>query len=259
MSAIYHFEQGHTPLLVSMPHSGTQLPDGFAARLSDDARLLPDTDWHVPRLYDFAAELGASVLQARFSRYVVDLNRPPDDASLYPGHATTGLCPSTLFDGRPLYRNGEAPDDAETARRRERYWQPYHDRIAAELRRLHETFGYALLYDAHSIPSQVPRLFSGRLPDLNLGTVNGQSCEPNRQHAIARIMQASPYTQVVNGRFVGGYITRHYGRPSQDVHAVQMEIAQISYMDEVPAYPYHRAKGERLQPVLRAVLEAFMS
>jgi N-formylglutamate amidohydrolase len=258
MSDIYYFEQGRTPLLVSMPHSGTQLPDGFAARLSDAARSLPDTDWHVPRLYDFAGELGASVLQARFSRYVVDLNRPPDDQSLYPGQATTGLCPVTLFDGRALYQDGETPDDAEQAARRAQYWQPYQDRLASELARLRDIHGYALLYDAHSIPSRVPRLFDGRMPDLNLGTANGKSCASARQQAIAEVMASSNYTQVVNGRFVGGYITRHHGRPEQRVHAVQMEIAQVSYMDEVQGHPYNQHKAKALQPVLREILQAFL-
>jgi N-formylglutamate deformylase len=262
MKDLFHFHRGTAPILISMPHSGVELPDSVWARLSDAARLLPDTDWHVPRLYGFAEELGASVLQARPGRYLVDLNRPPDDASLYPGQVTTGLCPTTLFDGSPLYVEGGveggAPTPEEIADRRVRYWQPYHDQLAAELERIRGEFGYALLYDAHSIASRVPRLFQGRLPDLNLGTFNGTTCAPACERAIAMVMGSGDYTQVVNGRFRGGYITRHYGRPREGVHAVQMEIAQCAYMDETAGYPYNPDKAERLQPALRGMLEAFL-
>ncbi len=259
MTAPYAFQAGSTPLLVSMPHSGTELPDAIAARLTDRGRKLPDTDWHVPRLYDFAGGLGASLLQANFSRYVIDLNRPPDDASLYPGQATTGLCPVELFDGTPLYRQWQAPTDDDIGQRRERYWQPYHDKLAEELERLRAAFGYALLYDAHSIASQVPRLFDGQLSDLNLGTARGESCMPSIERAIAGVLGASDFTHVVNGRFVGGYITRHYGNPRHGVHAVQMEIAQGSYMDEMPRFPYNERKAARLQPVLKEILQAFLA
>lgn len=259
MPDLYEYHQGTTPLLVSIPHAGTWVPEALLERMTEPAQALPDTDWHVGRLYGFAKALGGTLLKANYSRYVIDLNRPPDDASLYPGQATTGLCPTTLFDGTPLYRDGAAPTDAEVARRRERYWQPYHDTLAEALARLRARHGYALLYDAHSIASRVPRLFDGRLPDLNLGTARGASCAPQIEHALAAVLRASPYSTAVNGRFVGGYITRHYGTPAAGVHAVQMEIAQGCYMDEEEeGFPYNEAKAAALRPVLRAVMEALL-
>ncbi len=258
MPDLYDFHQGATPLLVSIPHAGTVVPDALFDRLSEPAQKLPDTDWHLPRLYDFAKDLGASVLQANYSRYVVDLNRPPDNESLYPGQATTGLCPETLFDGTPVYKEAKPLSDDEVAERRERYWRPYHDKLADELVRIKSAYGYALLYDAHSIASRVPRLFDGRLPDLNLGTARGASCAPEVETSIAAILRASAFSSAVNGRFVGGYITRHYGKPAERIHALQMEIAQASYMDEVEGFPYTRAKAGALKPVLRAILTTFL-
>ena len=263
MSEIYDLHQGTLPLLVSAPHCGTGLLPGLAGRLGEDARALPDTDWHIPRLYDFARELGASFLAARLSRYVIDLNRPPDGSSLYPGQATTELCPSTLFDGRPLYREGAAPDAAEVAERRHLCWQPYHDALASELARIRARHGYALLFDAHSICSVVPRLFEGRLPDINLGTAKGASCHPGlgeRLLAAANDAGAKDgFTAVLNGRFVGGYITRHYGRPDQGVQAVQLELAQVTYMREAAPFDYLPAAAARIRPVLRHIVETFIA
>jgi N-formylglutamate amidohydrolase len=259
MSATYTYHRGASPLLISIPHAGTELPKAILQRLSRAARTLPDTDWHVPRLYEFACALRASIVQAEFSRYVVDLNRPPDDVSLYPGQATTGLCPDSLFDGTPLYVEGEAPSEEEVTERCERYWRPYHDKLSAELERIRREFGYALLYDAHSIATFVPRLFAGRLPELNLGSAGGRSCAPRCQQAIEAVMTASGRSYAVNGRFVGGYITRRYGHPAEGVHAVQMELAQSSYMDEVAGFPYNEPKARELQQVLGDVLLAFMS
>ena len=258
MPDLYTFHQGTTPLLLSIPHAGVAVPRALFDRWSEPARTLPDTDWHVPRLYDFAQDLGLSVLQATHSRYVIDLNRPPDGASLYPGRATTGLCPETLFDGTRLYKDEAPLSAAEIAERRARYWRPYHTKLAEELARLRRAYGYALLYDAHSIASRVPRLFEGRLPDLNLGTARGTSCAPGFEAKIAAILQRSGFSHAVNGRFVGGYITRHYGNPADGIHAIQMEIAQASYMDEVEGYPYNEAKAATLKPVLREVLTTFL-
>ena len=258
MPDLYDFHQGTTPLLFSIPHAGTAVPDVLFSRLSEPARKLPDTDWHVPRLYDFVKDLGASILTAHYSRYVVDLNRPPDDGSLYPGQATTGLCPDILFDGTPLYKTGPSLSDQDVAERRERYWRPYHDQLAEELARLKSAYGYALLYDAHSIASRVPRLFDGRLPDLNLGTARGASCAPEIETSVAAILRASAFSSAVNGRFVGGYITRQYGNPAGRIHAIQMEIAQASYMDEVEGFPYNEAKARQLKPVLREILTTLL-
>jgi N-formylglutamate amidohydrolase len=258
--ATFRFAIGRAPLLVSMPHVGTELPDGFAARLTAPARALPDTDWHVDRLYDFVGDLGASVLRARYSRYVIDLNRPPDDAPLYPGAAGTGLAPTTLFDGSPLYLDGRAPDGAETAERVRTCWQPYHDRLARELERLRAQFGFALLFDAHSIRSVVPRLFEGRLPDVNLGTGGGTSADPGlAEGLIAKCAAQKAYDFVLNGRFKGGYITRHYGRPESGVHALQLEMCWSTYMDERPPFEVDPQRAARLEPVLRALLQAVLA
>jgi len=252
---------GDAPLLISIPHCGTGLAPGLEARLTPEGLRLGDTDWHLPRLYDFAAALGATVLSARHSRYVVDLNRPASGESLYPGQATTGLCPTTLFDGRPLYRDGAAPDAAEIAARVEAFWKPYHDALAETLAAIQARHGRALLWDAHSIRSRVPRLFEGRLPDLNLGTARGESCDPARRARVVAAMEAAAaeagLTAVADGRFVGGYITRHYGRPEAGVDAVQMELAQCRYMDEED-FGWREDRAAALRPVLRRVVAAFL-
>lgn len=256
MSEDYSFTPGETPLLVSMPHSGLSIPDDILLRLTDRAKTLPDTDWHIPQLYDFVYTQGHSVLQANFGRYVVDLNRPPNNESLYPGQATTGLCPETLFDGEHLYRSGASLPATEIAERREKYWMPYHDKLAQALEDIKNRFGYAILYDAHSIASRVPRLFDGQLPDLNLGTANGESCCDQIQNAVDRVITDSELSTVVNGRFRGGYITRHYGDPGNNVHALQMEIAQYTYMSESSDFSYDEVRAATLKTTLNAVFEA---
>jgi len=256
---LFTFRVGTAPLLVSMPHVGTHLPPDLAARMTRDARILPDTDWHLERLYDFLDALGASVLAATHSRYVVDLNRPPDNANLYPGQDTTGLVPVDTFSRAAVYRDGAVPDDAEVALRVERYWRPYHAQLGRELDRLRVAHGYALLWDAHSIASRVPRFFSGRLPDFNLGTARGRSCAPGIIEGVAAIAQrAAGYTTVLNGRFTGGYITRRYGQPNARVHAIQLELAEITYMDEAPPFAFDPARAARLRPLLRAMLERML-
>ncbi|MEQ8968712.1 MAG: N-formylglutamate deformylase [Azospirillaceae bacterium] len=253
---LYDLERGTTPLLIDVPHAGTSVPAGIAERMTEAGRAVPDTDWFVDRLYAFARELGAGMMVARHSRFVVDLNRPPDDASLYPGQATTGLVPTTLFDGAPIYRDGQAPDEAEIAARRETYWVPYHAALAAEIDRLVAEHGRAVLWDAHSIRSVVPRLFDGRLPDLNLGTARGASCRAGLREGLSAILEGQEsFSAVVDGRFVGGYVTRHYGRPEAGVDAVQMEIAQTAYMDEAAA-TYDTDRAGRLRPVLDTLLRA---
>jgi N-formylglutamate deformylase len=255
--APFLFHQGTQPLLLSIPHMGTHVPPAIAQRLTDEARRVPDTDWHLDRLYAFARELGASVLQATHSRYVVDLNRPPDNASLYPGQATTSLCPTETFDGTPVYRAGQGVGDAGMAQRRDTWWRPYHEQLRSELERIRAQHGVALLWDAHSIRSVLPRFFEGRLSDLNLGTAKGASCAPEleqRMHDLARA--ATGYSCVLNGRYTGGYITRHYGEPARGIHAVQLEMTQCSYMQEQWPFAYDAAKAAAVQPHLRRMLEA---
>jgi len=254
------FEPGTSPLLVSMPHVGTHIPAALAADMTEAAQGVPDTDWHVDRLYDFLPALGASVLRATHSRYVIDLNRPPGGESLYPGARNTELCPTSLFDDRPIYRPGRAPDAAALAERRAVYWQPYHERLAAELAAIKARHGYALLFDAHSIRSHVPRFFEGRLWDINLGTGDGLAASPVVAEAVAAAArQAAGYTSILNGRFKGGYITRHYGRPAEWIEALQLELSQIVYMEEEPPFRFRDDRAAEIRPVLRCILEAMLA
>jgi len=257
----FRFRQGTRPLLISMPHVGTHVPPALAARLTDEAQRVPDTDWHLERLYDFADTLGASVLVATHSRFVIDLNRPPDGASLYPGQSVTGLCPVDLFDDQPLYRDpADVPSEAEIAERRAAIWQPYHTQLAQELARIQDQHGVAALWDAHSIRSVLPRFFEGQLPDLNLGTADGASCSPVLAEQLLAIGQAAPgYTAVLNGRFKGGHITRQYGNPAQGIHAVQLEMTQCSYMRESWPFNYLPEVAARVQPHVRRMLEAVLA
>lgn len=252
----FSLERGRLPLLLSLPHDGVLLPPDLLRRLTPEARAVPDTDWHVGRLYGFARQLGASVLRPTWSRYVVDLNRPPDDLSLYPGRSTTGLCPRHRFTGDPLYLPGEEPCAEEVAERVARYWQPYHLALREELDRLRDLHGYALLWEGHSIRSEVPWLFEGRLPDLNLGTADGASCSPAVEQRVQSVCAGQDaYAWVLNGRFKGGYITRNYGDPEGGVDAIQLELAQCTYMDE-DSTAYDPVRAARLQPLLSGLIEA---
>ncbi|HKE48365.1 MAG TPA: N-formylglutamate deformylase [Rhodanobacteraceae bacterium] len=252
----FTLHRGSAPLLVSLPHDGTALPDDIAARLTPSARRVPDTDWHVSRLYAFARELGASLIVPMYSRYVIDLNRPRDNASLYPGQNTTGLCPIVQFTGEAIYKAGEEPSTAEIDARIETYWRPYHEALAAEIARIRAAHGRVVLWEGHSIRSVVPFLFDGQLPDFNLGTAGGESCSVALQSRLVGILAAQrDHSYVVNGRFKGGYITRHYGEPAQDVEAIQLELAQRNYMDE-DSFEYREALAAPTQRVLRALLEA---
>lgn len=252
---IYTLHRGTAPLLISIPHDGSLIPDTLLPDLVDEARGAPDTDWHVSRLYDFARALGASILRPHHSRYVIDLNRPPDDVSLYPGQNTTGLCPTVRFTGTPVYRDGHAPTPEDIQSRIDTYWRPYHAALCAELERVRAEHGRVVLWEAHSIRSVVPFLFEGRLADLNLGTAGGASCTPALQTRLEAVMAGQgEYSFVSNGRFKGGYITRHYADVPRGVQAVQLELAQCNYMDE-DSFEYLPERAERLQKVLRAMLE----
>lgn len=231
----YKFHRGGQPLLVSIPHAGIDVPDAIARRFTERGHDLPDTDWYVDRLYEFASDLGASVLSATHSRYVVDLNRSPDSAALYESSPTSPVCPVRTFAGEPIYLPGEEPDPAEVAERVETYWHPYHQCIAEELWRIRSEHGHALLWDAHSILSRLPGLFEGELPDFNLGTRDNAACPENVAESLLRTVQADgKYGAVLNGRFKGGYITLAYGRPADRVWAVQLELTQKTYMRETP-------------------------
>lgn len=260
MSDITHtLTQGSIPLLISMPHVGTRIPPEIAAGMTPTALQLDDTDWHIERLYDFARAMGASILVPTYSRYVIDLNRPPDGSSLYPGQATTGLCPQTTFDGIALYQAGAEPDAAQTAQRLDAYWRPYHAALQAELARLQAGHGRVFLWEAHSIRSHVPRLFDGELPVFNFGSVGGQSCDPARAARLFALAQATGRSAVLDGRFKGGYITRAYGRPQQGVQAIQLELAQRAYMEERLPYAYDETAAAQTAMQLEALVRAFIA
>jgi formiminoglutamase len=248
--------RGDGPVVLGMPHTGTHVPPDILARLNDLGRTLSDTDWHIDRLYNELLP-GVTVVRATFHRYVIDANRPPDGESLYPGQNTTGLCPVTDFDGRDIYRMGESPGTDEIEDRRAHFHAPYHAALAAEVDRVRARHGTAVLYDCHSIRSQIPFLFEGTLPDFNIGTNEGQSCAPQLEAAVTRLCgEAEGYTSVLNGRFKGGWTTRHYGRPNAGVHAIQMELAQSTHLaTEALPFAYEAGKAARLRPHLRTVLE----
>ncbi|WP_395702885.1 N-formylglutamate deformylase [Aquabacterium sp.] len=256
---IFTLHRGSTPLLISLPHVGTVIPDDQKARYVERALAVEDTDWHLERLYGFARELGASVLVPRYSRYLVDLNRPPENAPMYPGVNNTELCPTRFFTGDALYREAQAPDEAEIRRRVASYWRPYHDALNLELNRLRAAHGHAVLFDGHSIKSELPWLFEGKLWDLNLGTAQGSSCHPDLRLALATVLAGQQrYTQIVDGRFKGGHITRHYGRPAQHIHAVQLEMCWSCYMEEAAPFAWHDERAAAVQPLLRQLVQTML-
>lgn len=256
----FQLHTGSVPLLVSLPHAGTEIPDELHGGYVPRALAVEDTDWHMPRLYAFANDIGASVLQPRYSRYLIDLNRPPDDAPMYPGASNTELCPTRFFTGDALYNDGRAPDAVEKLRRRESYWRPYHEALAGELARIKAQHGFALLWDGHSIRGEIPWLFEGQLPDLNIGTASGGSADASIAHAVEAAAARHPrFSHVVNGRFKGGFITRNYGRPAENVHAVQLEMVQATYMREEPPFDWIAERADAVQPLVREMVEAALA
>lgn len=260
MHPIYDLTRGDAPLLISIPHVGTQIPDDLRDRYTPEALTVVDTDWHLDTLYAFGKALGATFLTARYSRYVIDLNRPENDVSLYPGKITTGLCPTETFRGEPLYQPGAEPDAAEKARRVQTYWKPYHDCLIEELARLRTKHQNVLLWEGHSIASVLPRLFEGKLPDLNLANADGASAAREVEAALVTVADGAPeFTSVMNGRFKGGFITRHYGAPQNGIHAVQLEMCQSTYMSETTPFNYVPALADKVQPVLKRLIEAALA
>lgn len=231
MSGFIAVHRGDAPLVIGFPHGGTEIPRALEGAFVSPWLARRDTDWWIDRLYGFARDLGATTVRTGISRSVIDCNRDPSGASLYPGQATTGLCPIETFDGEPLYA-AAAPDAAEIERRRVAYFEPYHGALAAELRRLRAAHGRIVLYDAHSIRSRIPRLFDGQLPQFNIGTNHGVTCDPALVDAVAAICAGSGHSHVRDGRFRGGWTTRHYGDPEAGIHAIQMELAMRGYMAE---------------------------
>ena len=258
MTSKFSYHPGSIPLLVSFPHSGTDVPEAIADRMTPTGNELPDTDWFLPRLYDFVQGMGASTIAANFSRYVIDPNRSTDGENLYPGQPTPKLCPEFCFNGKPIYLPGRYPDEFEIGRRTAEYWRPYHDRIQEELARLKHIHGFAVLFDSHSILSHVPRLFEGRLPDINIGTNRGATCDAKIQSAIEEALKQQDICDFVfNGRFVGGHITRNYGQPGNHVHSVQLELSQVRYMNEETG-EWDAAKANETRIVLHNIMEAIV-
>lgn len=256
---VFTLDQGTAPLLVSLPHVGTEIPVDLRADFESFALDVEDTDWRCDQLYGFVRGLGASLITPRLSRYLIDLNRPPDNAPMYAGSHNTELCPTRAFSGKALYLPDKEPSLGEVHRRRQACWQPYHDALAAELNRLRDMHGHAILFDGHSIRSHLPWLFDGRLPDLNLGTAGGTSCAPTLRRALVDVVESqSRFTNAVDGRFKGGYITRHHGRPTEGWHAVQLEMAWSTYMVEVPPYVVDPTRAAALEPVLRALVRTML-
>ncbi|WP_170400108.1 N-formylglutamate deformylase [Ruegeria arenilitoris] len=247
---------GDGPIVLGQPHGGTYVPDDIAARLNDTGRALADTDWHINRLYEKILS-GATVVQSHVHRYVIDANRDPNGVSLYPGQNTTTLVPLTDFDGQPIWRDGQEPSEDEIRQRRETFHVPYHAALAEELERVRAKHGVAVLFDCHSIRSRIPFLFEGMLPDMNIGTDGGVTCAPDIESIAYECAASSPYSTVLNGRFRGGWTTRHYGRPADGLHAIQMELAQSTYLTaEAAPWSYDTAKADRLRRWLRDILEA---
>jgi formiminoglutamase len=246
---------GRGPLLLAQPHGGIEIPSPIAARLNSHGHEKADTDWHIGRLYEgLVGE--ATIVSTPIHRYVIDANRGPEDQSLYPGQNTTGLCPTTTFDGIDIYLPGQEPSNDEIEDRRVRYHQPYHDALREQLDRIHQRHGFAILYDCHSIRSVVPYLFDGRLPDFNIGSNDGRSCATELETAVRSICEsAEDYDTIVNGRFKGGWTTRHYGEPEHGFHTLQMELAQCNYMLEQPPWSYDTAKADKLRAILAAILQ----
>jgi N-formylglutamate deformylase len=256
---VFTLHRGTRPLLVSVPHAGTEIPAELRADYVPRALGVEDTDWHLDRLYAFAVEMGASLIVPRHSRYVADLNRPPENTPMYPGVNNTELVPTRFFTGDPLYRPGREPDTDEVQRRVGLYWRPYHDALAAELARLRAAHGHAVLFDGHSIKGRLPWLFEGELPALNLGTVSGSSCAPSLRERLAAVLAGQQrFDHVVDGRFKGGYITRHYGRPHEGWHAVQMEMCWHCYMDDALPARWDEARAAEAGSLLRRLTQAML-
>jgi N-formylglutamate deformylase len=254
--AVFEVRQGSSPVILGFPHTGTDVPASIRERLNDNGRVLADTDWHIHDLYEGLLP-DATTVRATFHRYVIDANRDPAGVSLYPGQNTTGLVPETDFDGQPIWKEGEGPTEADIAERLRAFHAPYHAALAAEIARVKAIHGVAVLYDCHSIRSHIPFLFEGRLPDFNIGTDTGKTCTPEIEQVTAEIAAgADGYSHILNGRFKGGWTTRHYGRPEQGVHAIQMELAQSTHLaTEAPPFALDKAKADRLRRPLKTILE----
>jgi N-formylglutamate deformylase len=256
MSDTYTLIKGRIPLLISMPHNGEALPEYIASKMTKQGKNVADTDWHKDKLYAFAKALGAYIIMPKYSRYVIDLNRDPQGVDLYPGANSTELCPTTSFDLAALYLDGQNPDQDEITHRVKTYWQPYHQALKTTLVNIQAEFGKAVLLEAHSILSKVPRFFDGQLPDFNFGTADGASCAAELLTELQKL-DYSPYSMITNGRFKGGFITRQYGQPDNNIHAIQLELSQRTYMSE-PSHEYNERLAGEVIPKLEQLVQALI-
>ncbi|WP_051082926.1 N-formylglutamate deformylase [Kiloniella laminariae] len=248
--------RGSSPVVLGMPHTGTWLPADILEKLNQTGKMLTDTDWHIDQLYSGLLP-EVTIVKANFHRYAIDANRDPGGVSLYPGQNTTSLCPLTDFDNQPIYLAGQEPDADEIERRRTLFHSPYHEALATELERVRQLHGTAILYDCHSIRSHIPFLFDGKLPDFSIGTNHGETCHALIEQVVKDICQkAEGFTTVLNGRFKGGWTTRHYGQPKTGIHAIQMELTQTTHLarEQLP-FDYDKAKADLLRPHLREILD----
>lgn len=254
MNTVTVHEEG-SPIILAFPHVGTFVPEDIFQKLNKNGQRLADTDWHVDRLYDGLLGDATKVI-ANFHRYVVDANRDPADVSLYPGQNTTGLCPLTDFDGNGIWREGHAPTEIDVRARQQAFHSPYHSQLTAQLKRIKDKYGFAVLYDCHSIRSNIPYLFEGGLPDFNIGTNNGATCDPLLEgHMVDVCARANGYSYVLNGRFKGGWTTRNYASVTENIHVIQMELAQSTYAQEIEPWEYDKEKASQLRPILSNILE----
>ena len=246
--------KGNGPVILSQPHGGTFLTPEMTEKLNKRGCEMADTDWHIHRLYDDLLP-EVTVVEAKFSRYLIDANRDPSGNSLYPGQNTTELCPSVDFEGLPIYQIEAQPDVEEIETRRKNYHAVYHTALSEQIERVRKIHGRVLLFDCHSIRSRLPFLFEGELPDFNLGNYNTSTCAPEIEDAALEICAgAEGYSCVLNGRFKGGWTTRHYGKPEKGIHVIQLELAQQTYMDESAPWLYHEEKAAKLRVHLKKLL-----
>ncbi len=256
MNTSYTLTKGQVGVLISMPHNGQAIPDDIANTMTENGKSVADTDWYMDKLYDFSQQLGAYTLVPKYSRYVIDLNRSTTNENLYPGANSTELCPTSAFDLSPLYLTDQQPTQDEINRRITLYWQPYHQAIQNTLAEMKQQYKQVILLEAHSILSHVPRFFEGQLPDFNFGTVDGKSCSDELINQV-NSLDFSPYSIITNGRFKGGYITRAYAQPENNIHTLQLELSQHTYMNE-PTDIYNIEKAQQVKKKLQMLVQCLI-
>ncbi len=250
-------QNSEVPILLSVPHCGTAFPEELASDYKPEfVRAPEDTDWFVDTLYDFAAELGIGLIAANYSRWVIDLNRNPQSKPLYAdGRIITALCPVTTFTGQSIYKDERKEvETGEVQRRRNVYFDPYHQKIKGLLDVLKKKYGKVLLWDCHSIRQQVLTIQKDKFPDLILGDADGTSASPGLIETVLGGLDHSDYSVSHNHPFKGGYITRHFGRPSENQHALQLEMTKMNYMDD-SEMSYDKSRAEKIRALLKSIFE----